>query len=94
MVLDLSADAVTLTEALVDIESVSRNEQTLADAIEAQLRALDHLEVTRIGNSLVARTTLGHGERVVIAGHIDTVPAPRQPAGPQRRHLPARPRHL
>ena len=74
MVLDLTVDAVALTEALVDIESVSRNEGPLADAIEAELRALDHLEVTRIGNSIVARTDLGHGERVVIAGHIDTVP--------------------
>jgi succinyl-diaminopimelate desuccinylase len=74
MVLDLSADAVTLTAALVDVESVSLNEQHLADLIEAALRELDHLEVTRIGNSLVARTDLGHGERVVVAGHIDTVP--------------------
>jgi succinyl-diaminopimelate desuccinylase len=74
MALDLSADAVALTEALVDIESVSRNEQQLADAIESALRALGHLEVTRVGNSIVARTDLGHGERVVIAGHIDTVP--------------------
>jgi succinyl-diaminopimelate desuccinylase len=74
MVLDLTADAITLTEALVDIESVSLNEQPLADTIEAALRNLAHLEVTRIGNSLVARTNLGRGERVVIAGHIDTVP--------------------
>ena len=74
MVLDLTADAVALTEALVDTESVSRNEQVLADAIEAALTPLDHLEVTRLGNSLVARTDLGRGERVIIAGHIDTVP--------------------
>src|SRR3954454_24852084 len=74
MSLDLTADVVTLTEALVDIESVSRNERQLADAIEGALAGLGHLEVTRIGNSLVARTNLGHGERVVIAGHIDTVP--------------------
>jgi succinyl-diaminopimelate desuccinylase len=74
MVLDLTADAVALTEALVDTESVSLNEQPLADAIEAELRRLGHLEVIRIGNSLVARTDLGRGERVVIAGHIDTVP--------------------
>jgi succinyl-diaminopimelate desuccinylase len=38
------------------------------------LRDIDHLDLTRIGNSLVARTDLGRGERVVIAGHIDTVP--------------------
>jgi succinyl-diaminopimelate desuccinylase len=74
MVLDLTADAVALTEALVDIESVSRNEQPIADAIESALRGIDHLELTRIGNSLVARTSLGRGERVVVAGHIDTVP--------------------
>lgn len=74
MALDLTADCVALTEALVDVESVSRHEQPLADAIEAALRALPHLEVTRLGNSLVARTHLGHGERVVIAGHLDTVP--------------------
>jgi len=74
MPLDLTADVVALTEALVDIESVSRNEQQLADDIEAALSVIGHLGVTRIGNSLVARTDLGHGERVVIAGHIDTVP--------------------
>jgi succinyl-diaminopimelate desuccinylase len=74
MTLDLTADAVAVTEALVDVESVSLNEQEIADAIETALRRLDHLEVIRIGNSLVARTDLGRGERVVIAGHIDTVP--------------------
>ncbi|MBW8751232.1 MAG: succinyl-diaminopimelate desuccinylase [Propionibacteriales bacterium] len=74
MVLDITAGAVALTEALVDIESVSRNEQPIADALESVLRGIDHLDLTRIGNSLVARTDLGRGERVVIAGHIDTVP--------------------
>ena len=73
MGLDLSADVVTLTQTIVDVESVSRNEQHLADLVEAALRALEHLEVTRIGNSVVARTDLGLGERVVIAGHLDTV---------------------
>ena len=77
MLLDLNADVVALTEAVVDIESVSRNEKPLADAIEMALSAIDHLEVTRIGNSLVARTDLGRDERVVIAGHIDTVPLNR-----------------
>jgi succinyl-diaminopimelate desuccinylase len=74
MALDLTADVVALTEALVDIESVSRNEQQICDEIEAALTGLDHLQVTRIGNSLVARTELGRAERVVIAGHVDTVP--------------------
>ena len=77
MSLDLSSDVVALTEALVDIESVSRNEKPLADEIERALGGLEHLTVTRIGNALVARTDLGHQERVVIAGHIDTVPVNR-----------------
>lgn len=72
--LDLGADAVTLTEQLVNIESVSRNELVIADAVEAALRPLTHLSVTRHGNTLVARTDLGRDDRVVIAGHIDTVP--------------------
>lgn len=72
--LDLHADVVTLTRRLCDIESVSRGEQAIADAVEAALVRLDHLEVTRIGHTLVARTDLGRGERVIIAGHLDTVP--------------------
>ncbi|THV18746.1 succinyl-diaminopimelate desuccinylase [Nocardioides caeni] len=72
--MDLSADVVTLTRQLVDIESVSRNEQEIADAVEAALRALPHLSVVRRGHTLVARTDLGRGSRVVIAGHLDTVP--------------------
>ena len=74
MSLDLSADVVDLTAALVDIESVSGNERAITDAIEAALADAPHLAVTRIGNSLVARTELGRSERVVIAGHVDTVP--------------------
>lgn len=72
--LDLTADPVTLTEALVNIESVSGNEQQLADAVQSALEALGLLEVTRHGNTVVARTRLGRPERVLIAGHLDTVP--------------------
>jgi succinyl-diaminopimelate desuccinylase len=72
--LDLRADGPVLTAALVDISSVSGEEGPLADAIERALRPLPHLEVTRHGNTLVARTGLGRAERVVLAGHIDTVP--------------------
>ena len=72
--LDLSADVVSLTAALVDIESVSRNEQTIADSVERALRALPHVEVMRDGHTVVGRTSLGRDERVVIGGHLDTVP--------------------
>ncbi|VXB99626.1 succinyl-diaminopimelate desuccinylase [Nocardioides sp. AX2bis] len=72
--LDLSTDVVSLTRALVDIESVSRGEQQIADAVEEALRALPHLSVVRHGHTVVARTDLGRAERVVLAGHLDTVP--------------------
>jgi succinyl-diaminopimelate desuccinylase len=72
--LDLSTDVVTLTRQLVDIESVSRNEGPIADAVEAALTALGHLRVERFGNTIVARTELGRAERVILAGHLDTVP--------------------
>ncbi|MDQ1294219.1 MAG: succinyl-diaminopimelate desuccinylase [Actinomycetota bacterium] len=72
--LDLSCDVVDLARALCDIESVSGREERLADAVEAALLPLGHLEVVRDGNAVVARTALGRAERVVIAGHLDTVP--------------------
>lgn len=73
-VLDLTRSAVDLTVALCDIPSVSGDERMLADAIEASLGALPHLTVDRDGDAVVARTMLGRTRRVVIAGHIDTVP--------------------
>ena len=72
--LDLSTDAVTLTMQLVDIESVSHDEDRIADAVQLALQGCAHLTVSRHGNTVVARTDLGRGERVVIAGHLDTVP--------------------
>lgn len=70
-------DAGTLTAALVDIESVSRNEQAIADAVEGALRAgpgRNGLSVERDGNVVLARTDTGAARRVVLAGHLDTVP--------------------
>ncbi|GGK67985.1 succinyl-diaminopimelate desuccinylase [Sphaerisporangium melleum] len=72
--LDLTGDVRALTAALVDAESVSGDETALADAVEAALKPLSHLSVVREGDAVVARTELGRAERVVIAGHIDTVP--------------------
>ena len=74
MDLELSLAAPDLTVHLVDIDSVSGTEQPLADAIEAAVRRLPHLSVHRDGNAVVARTDLGRAQRVVLAGHIDTVP--------------------
>jgi succinyl-diaminopimelate desuccinylase len=72
--LNLEADVVELTRDICDIESVSGNEKALADAIEIALRSYSHLEVIRDADAVVARTNLGRSSRVVIAGHIDTVP--------------------
>ncbi|MEN9749257.1 MAG: hypothetical protein RL149_335 [Actinomycetota bacterium] len=72
--LNLEGDVVELTRAICDIESVSGNEKQLADAIESALAKYSHLEVIRDGDAIVARTHFGHANRVVIAGHIDTVP--------------------
>ncbi|MGY1618825.1 succinyl-diaminopimelate desuccinylase [Geodermatophilus sp. SYSU D00691] len=72
--LDLSADVLELTRALVDVPSVSGSEQALADAVEAALRDLGGLEVERVGDAVLARTDLDRPTRVVLAGHLDTVP--------------------
>jgi succinyl-diaminopimelate desuccinylase len=74
MSLDLTGDLVTLTRALCDIPSVSGDERAIADAVESALRPLPHLEVLRDGDAVMARTGLGRSERVVVAGHLDTVP--------------------
>ncbi|UFS59908.1 succinyl-diaminopimelate desuccinylase [Subtercola endophyticus] len=73
-VLDLGASSIDLTRQICDIESVSGNETTLADAIVRSLEGFAHLEIIRDGDTVVARTNLGREQRVVIAGHIDTVP--------------------
>jgi succinyl-diaminopimelate desuccinylase len=72
--LDLARSSVELTQDLCDRESVSGNEGALADAIEHAVGRLPHLTVRRYGDTVVARTELGRPFRVVIAGHIDTVP--------------------
>jgi succinyl-diaminopimelate desuccinylase len=72
--LDLSRPAAELTAQIVDVESVSGYEKPLADAIASALAGIAHLRVHRDGNTIVARTDFGRPERVVLAGHIDTVP--------------------
>ena len=72
--LDLAQDPVALTAALVDVPSVSGTEQPLADLVQAALEAVPSLQVVRDGNVVVARTALGRERRVLLAGHLDTVP--------------------
>ncbi len=82
---DLSGDVVDLALALVSIPSVSGAEAPLADAVQKALAAHPHLEVLRHGNTVVARTNLNRPERVVVAGHLDTVPV-----SPRTNNLPGR----
>lgn len=72
--LDLYANLVDLTRAVCDVPSVSGSETALADAVETALRQLAHVQVERDGDAVVARTQLGRSQRVIIAGHLDTVP--------------------
>ena len=67
-------DLLALTAQLVDIPSVSHDEEAITDFLEAELRAVPWLEVERVERNLVARTDLGRSMRLVLAGHTDTVP--------------------
>lgn len=79
MPLTLSLDVCSLTMSLVNIGSASGAEAVLADAIEQALRPLEHLQVARVGDTVVARTDEGYSERVVVAGHLDTAASDRAP---------------
>ena len=68
-------DLLVQTAELVAIPSESHHETSLADHVEARLRALEHVRVDRLGDNVVARTTGGRDMRLVVAGHLDTVPA-------------------
>lgn len=70
-----ASDLLGLTAALVAVPSVSLDEAALADAVEARLRRIGGLDVERVGLNVVARTHHGRNRRVVMAGHLDTVPA-------------------
>ena len=82
MRLSLTDDIVALTQSLVDIPSESQHEHVIADAIETALRELSHLEVIRVENTVIAKTNLGRPTRVILGGHIDTVP--------ENKNLPSR----
>ena len=62
-------DLLDLATALVAIPSVSRSEKAMADAVEAAVRVCPWLEVDRIGDNVVARTSLGRSKRLMLAGH-------------------------
>ncbi len=76
-------DLFALTTELVDLPSVSRGEAALADRVARDLGRCGWLEVERVGDNVVARTALGRPRRLMLAGHLDTVP----PAGNERSRV-------
>jgi succinyl-diaminopimelate desuccinylase len=70
----MGVDRLANTAALVAIPSVSHHESALADHVESALRSRSALPVRRIGPNVVARSDFGLPTRVVLAGHLDTVP--------------------
>jgi succinyl-diaminopimelate desuccinylase len=71
----VTRDLLALTADLVSVESVSRNESAIADLVEENLSSLNSLDVVRIENNIVARTSHGLPRRLILAGHLDTVPS-------------------
>ncbi|HEX2039472.1 MAG TPA: succinyl-diaminopimelate desuccinylase [Acidimicrobiales bacterium] len=76
-------DLLRRCAALVDVPSVSHQEAALADVVEAELRAVPWLTVDRVGDNVVARTVRGRAQRLLLVGHLDTVP----PDGNDRARL-------
>jgi len=72
-----TTDLLALTAELVATPSVSHAEAALADRVESELRSCSWLDVVRVGDSVVGRTGLDRERRLLVAGHLDTVP----PAG-------------
>lgn len=70
----MAGELAALLQEIIDVESVSGNERALADIVQQRLSGAAHLDVVRDGECVIARTHLGRDERVVIAGHLDTVP--------------------
>lgn len=79
MPLMLGLDASSLTMSLVNIASPHGAEGALADSVQTALEALAHLSVERIGNTVVAATHAGHGERVLVAARLDTAGSEEPP---------------
>jgi succinyl-diaminopimelate desuccinylase len=78
----MAGDLLGATAELMGIPSLSHGERALADLVEERLRACPWLETVRLGDNVVARTTGGRPQRLVLAGHLDTVP-PNDNAAPR-----------
>lgn len=69
-------DLLALTADLIAIPSLSLKETAIADFVEARLaERAPSLECIRVGDNVIARTNSGHERRLLVGGHLDTVPA-------------------
>jgi succinyl-diaminopimelate desuccinylase len=69
-------DLLALAAELVAVPSESHHEHALADLVEARLaERAPSLALDRVGDNVIARTDLGRERRIVLGGHLDTVPA-------------------
>ncbi|MGO8873300.1 MAG: succinyl-diaminopimelate desuccinylase [Acidimicrobiales bacterium] len=80
---DAPSALIGLTASLVAVPSVSHHEGPMADAVEAALSLCPWLGVERVGDNVVARTDLGRDTRLLLAGHLDTVPPAEGDGGPR-----------
>lgn len=69
-------DPFLLAARLVGIASPSHHEAAIAAEVQTYLESCGGLEVVRIGDNVIARTDLHRPLRLLLAGHLDTVPAP------------------
>ena len=67
-------DLLAFTEQLMAIPSVSRDEDAIATFVAEYLAPFGHLDVVRVGDNVVARTAGDDADRIVVGGHLDTVP--------------------
>ena len=68
-------DLFKLTHELVCIPSESFQEKEIVDFVSHKLSEAPWLDVTRIGDNIVAKTGDTKGMRLLLGGHTDTVPA-------------------
>lgn len=80
---DAGTDLLSRASELIAIPSLSHQEQAIADHVHDVLVKECPFGVTRIGNNVVARSDLGRSQRLIIAGHLDTV-APNANSTPRR----------
>ncbi len=59
---------------MVSIPSVSHAEKEIADFVEDLLGTYPYLRLRRIGNNIAATAERGFERKVILAGHLDTVP--------------------